>query len=30
MRTLPLAAWPYLPTLMRLALALATALFVGV
>jgi len=28
--TLPLAEWPYLPTLVRLALALAIGLFVGV
>jgi uncharacterized membrane protein (DUF4010 family) len=28
--TLPLAQWPYLPTLMRLGLALAVGLFVGV
>jgi uncharacterized membrane protein (DUF4010 family) len=28
--TLPLAEWPYLPTLIRLALALALGLFVGV
>jgi uncharacterized membrane protein (DUF4010 family) len=28
--TLPLAEWPYLPTLIRLALALAIGLFVGV
>jgi hypothetical protein len=28
--TLPLAEWPYLPTLIRLALALTIGLFVGV
>jgi hypothetical protein len=28
--TLPLAEWPYLPTLVRLALALAIGLFMGV
>jgi len=30
MMTLPLTEWPYLPTLVRLALALAIGLFVGV